>query len=70
MKVKLLNKKSNDTISNNDIHTNGNSLNEMIRSTSQNIKKTVFIDKMDNVKKTFNKSISKTIREHQRYYID
>ena len=52
-----------------DFHSNGNSLNEMIKSTSQNVRKNVIIEKEDNYIKTFNQSISKTLKK-KKYYPD
>ena len=69
MKV-IVNSNSKSTISNSDIHSNLKSLTEMIKNTSQNIKSPIKINKEDDYKKTFNRSISKTIKERQRYYID
>ena len=51
-----------------DYHSNGNSLNEMIKSTSQNIRKNVIVEKEDNYIKTFNQSVSKTLKK--KYYPD
>ena len=52
-----------------DYHSNGNSLNEMIKSTSQNIRKNVIVEKEDNYIKTFNQSVSKTLKK-KKYYSD
>ena len=68
MKVEI--KSKSNTISNSDIHSNLKSVTEMIKNTSQNIKSPIKINKEDDYKKTFNRSISKTIKERQRYYID
>ena len=67
MKV-LINSKTKPT-EKKDFHSNGNSLNEMIKSTSQNIRKNVIIEKEDNYIKTFNQSISKTLKK-KKYYSD
>ena len=50
-----------------DYHSNGNSLSKMIESTSQNIRKNVIIEKEDNYIKTFNQSISKTLKHKRKY---
>ena len=68
MKV-LINSKTKPT-EKKDFHSNGNSLNEMIKSTSQNIRKNVIVEKEDNFVKTFNKSISKTLKQKRKYYPD
>ena len=67
MKV-LINSKTKPT-EKKDFHSNGNSLNEMIKSTSQNVRKNVIIEKEDNYIKTFNKSFSKSHRR-RKYYPD
>ena len=67
MKV-LINSKTKPT-EKKDFHSNGNSLNEMIKSTSQNVRKNVIIEKEDNYIKTFNQSVSKTLKK-KKYYSD
>ena len=49
-----------------DIHCNKKSLKSMIMTNSKNIKNPVKIDKEDNVKKLFNKSISRTILKERQ----
>ena len=67
MKV-LINTKSKPNTIGTDLHCSKSSLNEMIKSTSQNIRKNVIIEKEDNYIKTFNQSISKTLKK--KYYSD
>ena len=68
MKVQI--KTNSKSTINNDIHCSKSSLTEMIKTTSQNISNSIHIDKEDNYKKTFNRSISKTIKERQHHYFD
>ena len=65
MKV-IIKPNKNDTITSKDYHSNGNSLVEMLKTTNQNIKKSVQIEKEDDYIKTFNQSISKTLS--RKYY--
>ena len=67
MKV-LINTKSKPNTIGTDLHCSKSSLNEMIKSTSQNVRKNVIIEKEDNYIKTFNQSISKTLKK--KYYSD
>ena len=62
MKVKI----NHNSKSKPDYHSNGNSLVEMLKTTNQNIKKSVQIEKEDDYIKTFNQSISKTLS--RKYY--
>lgn len=66
MKVLVKNKYRNNTMDYHDIHCNKKSLKSMIMTNSKNIKNPVKIDKEDNVKKLFNKSISRTILKERQ----
>ena len=69
MKVKLL--KNNSTIDDySDIHSSKKSLISMIESTCKNISNPIKINREDDVKKLFNRSISRTIKERQHHYFD
>ena len=64
MKVEI--KSKSNTISNSDIQ----SLISMIESTCKNISNPIKINREDDVKKLFNRSISRTIKERQHHYFD
>ena len=51
-----------------DLHCSKSSLNEMIKSTNQNVKRNITIDKVDNFSKTFTMSYAKTHK--RKYYPD
>ena len=52
-----------------DLHCSKSSLNEMIKSTNQNVKRNITIDKVDNFSKTFTISYAKTHKK-RKYYPD
>ena len=64
MKVKI----NHNSKSKPDYHSNGDSLNEMIKSTHQNVRRNVTIDKVDDFSKTFIISYAKTHK--RKYYPD
>lgn len=68
MKVEI--KSKSNTISNSDIHSSKKSLISMIESTCKNISNPIKINREDDVKKLFNRSISRTIKERQHHYFD
>ena len=66
--MKVINSKTKPT-EKKDFHSNGDSLNEMIKSTHQNVRRNITIDKVDNFSKTFTMSYAKSHRR-RKYYPD